>query len=117
LIQVCHCPRLIASPPLTWPRSLMLTPEQFYALSMLISSPYTLQSSRHWITHRCFHAPMTPLYVCGMCPHNQLSPPSPPTPTTSAPDKFPLLIHISSLPARMTAPFASLILAQANVNF
>jgi len=117
LIQVSHCRRLLASTPSHMARSLTLTPEQFSALLMLISSRCTLQSSQDWITHRCFHALMTPLYVCGTCPHSRPLLPSRLTPTTSAPAKFPLLIHTSSSPARTMAPFASLILAQVNVSF
>ena len=106
----------VTSTPSHMARSSMLTPEQFSALSMLISSPYTLRSSQYWITHRYFHALTTPPYACGTSPHNQPLLPSPLTPTTSAPAKLPLLIHISSSPARTTALFASLILARANVN-
>jgi hypothetical protein len=107
----------VASNPSHMVRSSMLTPEQFSALSMLISNPYTLQSSQHWTTPRCFHVLTTPRFVCGTSPHNRPLLPSPLTPTTSAPAKFPPLIHISSSPARTTALFASLILARANVNF
>jgi len=107
----------VTSIPSHMVRSSMLTPEQFSALSMLINNPYTLQSSQYWITHTCFHALTTPPYVCGTSPHNRPLLHLPLTPTTSVPAKFPLLIHISSSPARMTAPFASPILARANVNF
>jgi len=107
----------VTSTPSHMVRSSMLTPGQFSALSMLISSLYTSQSSQYWTTHRCFHALTTLLYVCGTSPHNRPLLPSPLTPTTSAPAKFPLLIHISYSPARTTALFASLILAQANVSF
>ena len=93
------------------------TREPFSALSMPISSLCTSRSSLRWITHGCFHVLMIPLYVCGTCPHNQPSQPSFLTPTTSALANSPLLIHISSSPARTMALSAFWTPAQANVNF
>lgn len=95
----------------------MSTRGQFSVLSTLTSSPCTSPSSPCWTTRGCFHAPMILLFDCGTCLHNRPFPPSPLTPTMSAPDKSLPLIHISSSPARMTALSASLIPAQANANF
>jgi hypothetical protein len=98
-------------------RFLTSTRELFSALSMPISSLCTSRSSLRWITPGCFHVLMIPLYVCGTCPHSQPSPPSFLTPTTSALANSPLLIHISSSPARTMALSASWTPARANVNF
>ena len=98
-------------------RFLTSTRELFFELSMLISSRCTSRSSRRWITHECFHVLMTQPYVFGTCPHSPPLPPSSLTPTTSALAKSPLLIPISSSPARTMALFAFLTPAQVNVSF